>query len=464
MRPTGTGAVAATPELDALARAGTVFTHAIAPGNWTLPSHLSFFTGVYPWRHRLRTFQSQRAPLPTIAEWLGAQGYSTGMFTEEVHLVAGYGLEAGYTHRYCPIPPMSDRDRTLTNRFFGGSRWLYSRSVRGFMARAPALAPALTGPNFRAEVRFKATVCNDRTVRAFQEWTTGESSPEPFHAFVNFVDPHEPYSPTTPGTNGHRAGERYGRVPRFYLLSVPPLRERAPWGALEGWYRRGIEESDHKLGGLLAALRARGALDRTWVIVTSDHGQSFGEGGNVYHGCGATDSVLRVPLIVRPPAGISVPARCDRWMSLCDLPSWMKAIALGRSPYDETGHALLPFSSEPVPNDPVYAEGGPASDPNLSLLGVGASQRWNHRLVAAYTADKKYIYDTVAGDLRVWEGVEDPDHVAPQKVAAAEKDAILLRVFGPSGMPEVHGPPGAPEPEMDRTPLKDARMRSWGYD
>ncbi|MCI4346658.1 MAG: sulfatase, partial [Thermoplasmata archaeon] len=371
------GPPAETPNISRLAAGGCQFDHAIAPGNWTVPSHMSMFTGVYPWVHGRRTFQSGTVAVPTIASWLTRKGYATGLFSEEVHLIAGYGLEEGYATRYCPVSAMSDRDRTTTNRWFGGTPLLYSAPVRGAMARLPISALPITFPNYRAEIAFKRLVSNDLTLGAFDRWLDTAGSSAPFHAILNLVDPHEPYE-AVPVDGARTALDRaFATVPRFYLLAVPELRARAPWGAIEQWYRASITEADRKVGAVLASLERRGLRERTWVIVTADHGQSFCEGGNVYHGCGATDSVTRVPLVVSPPRGRSLPDHVERFASLCELPSWLKAVSLGRPPFDEKGFATIPFAAEPAPNSPIYCEGGPASDPNLSLTGIGATQRWN---------------------------------------------------------------------------------------
>ena len=92
-------------------------------------------------------------------------------------------------------------------------------------------------------------------------------------------------------------------APRYYMLAVPDLQSRVRWDALVGGYIKAIGEADRKIGQLMRVLETNGERGRTMVIITLDHGQSFGEGGNAFHGCGATDSVTRVPLVVSPPGG-----------------------------------------------------------------------------------------------------------------------------------------------------------------
>ena len=454
---------ARTPCLDRLGSEGTLFSHAVAPGNWTLPSHLSILTGTLPWVHRLRTFRQGSTPPPTIATWLHARGYQTGVFTEEVHLVAGYGLERGYDQRFCPVPASSDDDRTVTNRLFGHSKFLYSLSIRRLMAGLPPTAIPITIPNFRAEILFKETVCNPRTVEAFAQWIGSRDTERPFHALLNFVDPHEPYELDASTRHLGLFARRYAAVPRFYLLSVPELRDRVPWEAVETAYLRSLEAVDRKVGQVREILENSGTLDRTLIVVTSDHGQSFGEGGNIYHGCGATDSVLRVPMVVRPPEGISVPRAVDRWVGLCDIASWLKSAALGGAPYDAEGYATVPFPTVSTSPDPVLAEGGPASDPNLSLEGVGSEYRWNHRLIAAYRGEDKYVLDLFVGDVRMWSGKGNPDREVPAVLSPTEAVEATRSVFGfrdPKELLDAGDQGRAPR----RAPLEDRRMRSWGYD
>lgn len=459
----GGSRTARTPALDRLRSEGTFFSHAVAPGNWTLPSHLSLFTATLPWTHRLRTFRRGPSPLPTIASWLSARGYDTALFTEEVHLIAGYGLEDGYQHRECPVPAQSDEERTITNRIFGHSNWLYSERIRRLMAALPPAALPLTWPNHRAEIAFKRLVTSGSLVDGFERWLSSRDRSRPFHAFFNFVDPHEPYEVGTGPDHPGILASRYAGVPRFYLLTVPKLRELVPWREVESKYLACLEEVDRKVARVRADLEAAGELDRTLFVVTSDHGQSFGEGGNVYHGCGATDSVLRVPLVVRPPEGADIPRVVDRWVSICDVPSWLKASALGSPPFDKDGFPMVPFPVLAPAPEPVLAEGGPASDPNLSLRGIGMDHRWNHRLVAAYRGTEKYVLDLFVGDLRMWSAGSAPDRDPPAHLSSDEAKKLLPILFGirePRQLSDETDRGMTPP----RQPLDDRRMRSWGYD
>ncbi len=452
---------ARTPHLDRIAEEGASFSHAVAPGNWTIPSHMSMLTGTYPWVHGLRSFQREGRQLPKIATWLRARGYETGLFTEEVHLVAGYGLEEGFEHRWARRFGTSDDDRTATNRIFGHSSWVYSRSVRRVIESVPRLAIPLSALNFQQEASFKREVCGEYLNQAFERWLASRITSRPFFALFNFVDAHEPYVDLVPRPflGGSRKG--FAQVPRYYMLAVPALREQVDWSYIESGYLSGIERADAKVGRLRESLERAGVAENTMLVITSDHGQSFGESGNVYHGCGATDSVLRVPLYAWGH-GVA-PGAIDAWTSLCEIPSWLKSSALGLEPFDALGSAPVPFPSSSTSGRTVLAEGGPASDPNRSLLGIRPEERWNHRLIAAYQDQVKVVWDTHTNEMWTWSTAGDPDAQAAVPLSPEQREAALrstFRIAQPEDAQRFRPREGAPP----RRPLDDSRLRSWGYD
>ncbi len=457
--------VARTPHLDDLAAHGTSFPRAVAPANWTMPSHFSFFTGTYPNVHGIRTFQKGTELPETTATHLRRAGYETAMFTEMVHLVGGYGMEEGFETRRSRRIGISDEERTVANSLLGHAEFLYSPRLLKMVEELPPMITPLTMMNHPQEVAYKRDVCGEYTLGYFEEWLRGRSTERPFYAFFNFVDTHEPYDLVP---NGHPLGfldRIYLNTPRYYLLAVPGLQSHLRWDAMLEGYVRSIEEADRKVGVLVDHLARAGELDRTLIVVTADHGQSFGESGNVFHGCGATDSILRVPMVVRAPTGMAVPARIERWTSLCEVDSWFKATAAGAAAYDEEGHAPFPYSVTAPDTAVVYSEGGPASDPNKSLRTIRRDQLWNHRLLAAYRGDEKFVLDLETATVYRWQGLAaDPDGRAPETLTGAAAVALRTEVFGPyESQDAVRRAAAAKAPPPVEVAL-DARLRSWGYD
>ena len=456
--------IARTPEIDALARRGTAFPRAVAPANWTMPSHFSIFTGQYPNVHGIRTFQ-KRTPLPdTTAMFLQRAGYETAMFTEMVHLVGGYGMEEGFDVRRSRRLGISDEERTVANSLLGHAQFLYSARVRTLISKLPPLITPLTLLNHPQEAAYKQDVCGQYTLGYFDEWIRTRASGRPFYAFFNFVNAHEPYDLIPNGRPVRFLERMYLQTPRYYLLAVPGLQSHVRWDVMVGGYLRAIEEADSKIGSLVRLLESHGQLDRTMIILTSDHGQSFGEQGNVFHGCGATDSITRVPLVVAPPSGWDLPRRIERWTSLCELDSWLKAASAGLPAFDSEGHAPFPYSVSAPESSIVYCEGGPASDPNRSLRGIRTDQWWNRRLLVAYRSDEKYILDLATGTIVGGKISGDPDLTRPTPLEGHDAETLRREVFGPyeaqEAVRQTQSRSGPAPVEVDL----DARLRSWGYD
>ena len=461
----GDARIARTPHIDALAARGTAFPRAVAPANWTVPSHFSFFTGTYPNVHGVRTFQKGTQIPETTAHHLQRAGYETAMFTEMAHLVGGYGMEDGFDVRRSRRIGISDEERTVANSLLGHAGFLYSPRVLRLVEKLPPAITPLTLMNHPQEVAYKEDTCGDYTLGYFSEWLGQRSAERPFYAFFNFVNAHEPYDLLPDGRPLSFFDRVYLHTPRYYLLAVPGLQSHLRWDASLAGYVRSIEEADGKVGRMVELLERAGERDRTLIIVTADHGQSFGESGNVYHGCGATDSILRVPLVVGAPAAMELPKRVERWVSLCEFDSWLKAAAAGEVAYDADGHAPFPYSVAAPDSTIVFGEGGPASDPNRSLRGIRPDQLWNHRLLAAYRGNEKFVLDLQSGVVYRWRSVErDPDHVAPETLTGAEAAQVRSEVFAPyenEDRDRVARLANAPPPVEVAL---DERLRSWGYD
>ena len=139
---------------------------------------------------------------------------------------------------------------------------------------------------------------------AFLGWQQ-EVTDRPFFAFLNFYDAHEPY----------RAPEAF--IQQFFR-DRPSNRDR---------YDAAIAWLDHVVGKILDSLKQRGVLDRTMVIVTSDHGEQFGEHGLPVHGNSLYLPALHVPLLVRYPAVVPRGLRVGTIVSLRDVAATILELA-----------------------------------------------------------------------------------------------------------------------------------------
>ncbi len=144
------------------------------------------------------------------------------------------------------------------------------------------------------------------------EWIDGLEG-RPFFSFVNYFDAHEPLLPPQPFA--HKYGSSSIEGPFTYSSHKVYPKDRYAWSPERvqievDAYDGAIAYLDDAIGRLLDELERRGTLERTIVIITSDHGEQFGEHRLLAHGNSLYMQVLGVPLMIlasgRVPEGIRV--------------------------------------------------------------------------------------------------------------------------------------------------------------
>jgi arylsulfatase A-like enzyme len=282
-----------SPHLDSFAESGVVFERALSTSPWTLPSHASLFTGRLPHELSADWLTSLDAEHPTVAELFADAGYVTGGFVGNLlYATRDTGLDRGFV-RYDDYPISTGTIITTS--------WL------GRMLISPVWT-ALGTPD--RVVRKSAADVNSE----FFSWLDARPA-RPFLAFLNYFDAHEPYLPSPPFDRAFGAGG-----------PQPDISVRRSWSALEiqrsmDAYDGAVAYLDEQIGRLLDGLRARGALDNTLVVITSDHGEQFGEHGLFDHGNSLYRQVLQVPLTLSLPGRVPAGSRVSEPVSLAALPA-----------------------------------------------------------------------------------------------------------------------------------------------
>jgi arylsulfatase A-like enzyme len=295
-----------TPNLAGWARKGVRYDLALAPAPWTFPSHCSFFTGQWPFRLNSQWKYTLDTSHPTLAEYLGSRGYQTAGFVANTEC-CNYetGLDRGFAHfEDYPLTPRSLLGRTPAGKWiletilsFGD---YYEKKWIGLQSRG---AREING--------------------AFLNWLDRRRPDRPFFAFLNDFDAHSPYIAPA-GHQGRfgirpRTPEDYQVLVDFVQMNKDQITKRDVWLARDG-YHDCIAFLDDQLGRLLDELQGRGLLGDTDVIITSDHGEEFGEHLFFGHAHNTNLDAIGVPLVIlspRAPAGRVVSSP----VSLRDLPA-----------------------------------------------------------------------------------------------------------------------------------------------
>jgi arylsulfatase A-like enzyme len=311
-----------SPTLDGLARRGIRFDRAQATSSWTLPSHASFFTGRWPHEVSAGWLTPLDATYPTLAEYLGSKGFATAGFVANlVYCGADTGLARGFTeYRDYIFPELSAfKMASLIDRPIEGLRAIDDHlRMRIDSAQFESLLS-----KFDAGRRKPAAVVN----REFLNWLSRRDQPErPFYAFLNYFDVHFPYTLPEGGIHRFGASPRTWRevelIERWRTVDMHALSFQEI-AFVRDSYDDCIADLDEQLGLLIDELERCGALERTWLIITSDHGESFGEHPGIYrHGTSLYQPQVHVPLLIVPPTSRHIsPRGVAETVSLRDLPS-----------------------------------------------------------------------------------------------------------------------------------------------
>jgi arylsulfatase A-like enzyme len=340
-----------SPSLDALAARGVRFEAVVAESSWTLPSHMTLFTGLPPSVHGVTSDERRlSAEIPMLSEVLREDGYRTFAFTGGLYVAPNFG--------------------------FG----------RGFESYASALRHYSTG----AERPIPLDMALDGTLKRIAELGPAE----PFFAFVHTFDVHCPYDPpeaytakfdSRPESDHVETADRCGD-PDFNEMDLTPGQARF----LSDRYDAGIRHADDLLGAFFEKLGQAGVLERTFVAVVSDHGEEFLEHGRIGHQASLFIECLRIPWIVAGP-GLA-PAVVREPVGLADVMPTLLAL-LGVPAPETEGASMLAVMRGERPEDPDRIR--------FSELGVGPE------VSSAIRGDLHVLADRSTGSLRVFDWRRD---------------------------------------------------------
>ncbi|MBW2282378.1 MAG: sulfatase [Deltaproteobacteria bacterium] len=435
-----------SPVFDALAKEGVLYLDATSPSTWSLASHASLFTGLFPSGHGAH-FESKMLDnrAPTLAETLAAAGYDTRCFTANAFISPAIGLTRGFRAT--------------------DEAWRSGGAARTFLF-AFRLLDRL---GFGAADKGGAAV-----VSSFERWseTTPADAPDarPAFVFINLLEAHFPYHQLPDAYL-----EEFSNRSRAELQPISMTLMGAQFGGREAsriegaaraatdMYDGGILYTDHLLGRIVEALRRRGTLDDTVLVVMSDHGEMLGEHGFYGHGEALYEPSIRVPLMLRYPARVPSGVRVSTPVSTVGVYATIADLLDLDPPERVHVGSLVPAMHGGAPGGPVMSErygGRPGGDGPTDPVGDPSVR------VRTYRAGSLKLIQTSGGKRLLFDLAADPGETTD--VAAArpgDVDRLLDEVDTWRAALAIPALDAAVEPgaEPDLDPEARERLRALGY-
>lgn len=306
-----------TPFLESFAEGASVYTNARAPANWSLPSHTSIFTGLYPAEHGICDEGKKLKAGNSIFESLQEDGYETGMFSYNGYINGGVatGLDRGFD------TVSGYREPMFPDAFNpGGMRGEKKEFLKKALSHDQPIRSILNGaamkigwdypelaPDWLTQKTNAGKTPDDIYVREFLDWHKERSSD--WAACINFMKTHNAYRPSEE-YDKWSSQEAYDIQDDFAYGNWEYISGQRPTSELEqlvDLYDGCILEVDQMISKVVTTLKKRGDYENTLIVVTSDHGEAFGEKSFrdgitlAQHVIGAHESLLHVPLLVKSP-------------------------------------------------------------------------------------------------------------------------------------------------------------------
>lgn len=407
-----------TPALDALAARGTLFTNAVSQSNFSLPSYATLLTSRYPTSHGLFNIARALEPgSPALAGTLADHGFATAAFTGGGHLLPAFGLERGFA-TYKSTQFLESLYRTVPPAI----QWLdgvgdrpFFLLLHGYDCHAPYTAPLGLAeqydPAYDGVVHHPGFLWPAHLDKLFglsyDPCALEDFARNPLLQLAGVAAhrrallPAGSAWPMAPVTSGDcrrlppvPAESRPAipfPVPRQYVeLEPPDVRH------LIAHYDGTVTYADTWLGIFVEALRRRGLLERTLLVVSGDHGESLGENrglpaedGRFGHGWSLVDWQIHVPLAIAGP-GVAAGRRVTDAVELIDLAPTVLELC-GLSP--DRRHQGESLAAQLRPG------AAPASDPERPAFSCSLDQvtvrtaRWQLMRGEAEGADSWRLYD-----------------------------------------------------------------------
>ena len=419
-----------TPNIDDFADDAAVFSRAFTTINTTDPAITSIHTGRYPLSHgvlnhgwRVSDEEKQRIQnVPQLPELLLDAGYRTAKFGRplgrwhrrgfEQYPETGEWRDSKDVDSLTKVEmQLSSRLASIDPRLRSAASWIYER----------------TGQRLRDLLSTDVSKSEIGRTDIADQFSSFVNSGSPFFAFVHMMDPHVPYDIESTVTRRCLEQFEYENTPLSdwaeqysddsfsyeRLQKGGRIHDTAkPWvdteyglgtAVVDAQYDASVRTADRRVGELLSVLEESNTLDQTLVILLSDHGESLTEHGILYDHHGLYDPTIRIPLLVRPPGGVTGNIHSD-FIQTTDILPTISSYTTIETPSPVNGESLKPT-----------IERGESTHRDVILAEEAHTQR--RRMIR--TTEEKLIYSLDGETICRYCGVE---HAPPEELYLFDGD------------------------------------------
>jgi len=375
----------ATPAIDVFAESSVVFDGAWTHTPKTAPAHMSMFTSLPPSAHGVGNLNTTGAgrlsdSIRTLPEVLQDAGFATGGFTGGGNAKGSLGFDRGFD-------AFDDTGEPLYEKVRRAEPWIMEAEASGrpwfcFLHTYHVHDPYFPPPKY------------------MERFVSGDYDGPILATKKAIRDAIEAGDDLAPDMQGH------AKITWNYWFRV---REKNPvdLAYLHDLYTAGVAHMDFILGAFLKRLMDAGIAEDTIIVLTTDHGEEFGEHGQVRHEQ-LWAELAHVPLMVMLPGKKYAGTRIAEPVRHLDLlPSLLELLDVEDVPLDQGGTPRLGRSWVEW-----LAAGGAQGEPVRSVIGEHRSGRDRPLDVLTIREGSLLLYDD-AGRVDLFDRATDPLELVP---------------------------------------------------
>jgi arylsulfatase A-like enzyme len=346
-----------TPGLAHIARDGTLYHSCFATSPWTIPSHLSLFSGLYPSELGLEDKATQVPEVFfTLPEVLQQMGYHTvgiscnGLVGHQRGFDVFYEMDTPFfSEGYHQDKVNTKFIKGLTDRELG-RLWHFLQYIiqkKRFLFPIQNVLERLY-KKYCVDLYHKTSGATKRTFKLAKYLIKKYQVKKPLFLFINLMETHWKYNPPLSYHNIINISKKERQQLYQYDHQDFYIQELSPeiMSKIYLLYEQGLYFLDERLLDFYRFLEVQGAKDNSLLVITSDHGEALGEHGLWGHIFGLYNEILQIPLVVKYPAGLAEPGESRRLAQLNDLFATILEVVDAPLPLPESSRSLLSADRE----------------------------------------------------------------------------------------------------------------------